>query len=55
MRAYMCVPASAEALKLQQDQAEEKTSKLKQLLVKTKKDLADAKIQVCVFAPQHYL
>lgn len=55
MRAFMCVSASAEALKLQQDQADEKTSKLKQLLVKTKKDVADAKIQVCVCAPQDYL
>lgn len=44
----MCVSASVEALKLQQDQGEEKMSKIKQLLVKTKKDLADAKKQVCV-------
>lgn len=44
----VCVSVSAEALKLQQDQGEEKTSKIKQLLVKTKKDLADAKKQVCV-------
>lgn len=43
----MCVPVSAETLKLQQDQGEEKVSKIKQLLVKTKKDLADAKKQVC--------
>ncbi|KAM7380708.1 hypothetical protein PAMP_003985 [Pampus punctatissimus] len=34
-----------EALKSQLDQGEEKTSKMKQLLVKTKKDLADAKTQ----------
>ncbi|KAK9537435.1 hypothetical protein VZT92_005053 [Zoarces viviparus] len=34
-----------EALKSQLDQGEEKTSKMKQLLVKTKKDLADAKMQ----------
>ncbi|KAM3862243.1 GRIP and coiled-coil domain-containing protein 2 [Diretmus argenteus] len=34
-----------EALKSQLDQGEEKTSKMKQLLVKTKKDLADAKKQ----------
>lgn len=46
----MCVSASVEALKLQQDQGEEKMSKIKQLLVKTKKDLADAKKQVCVCA-----
>ena len=39
---------SPEALKSQLDQEEEKTSKMKQLLVKTKKDLADAKKQVCV-------
>ena len=40
----MCV---SESLKAQVDQGEEKTSKMKQLLVKTKKDLADAKKQVC--------
>lgn len=34
-----------ETLKSQLDQGEEKTSKMKQLLVKTKKDLADAKKQ----------
>ncbi|KAM9850897.1 GRIP and coiled-coil domain-containing protein 2 [Aulostomus maculatus] len=34
-----------EALKSQLDQGEEKTSKMKQLLVKTKKDLSDAKKQ----------
>ncbi|KAM4608298.1 GRIP and coiled-coil domain-containing protein 2 [Polymixia lowei] len=34
-----------EALKSQLDQGEEKTSKMKQLLVKSKKDLADAKKQ----------
>lgn len=43
----VCVPASAETLTLQQDHGEEKMSKIKQLLVKTKKDLADAKKQVC--------
>uniref|UniRef100_A0A3B4AM64 GRIP domain-containing protein n=1 Tax=Periophthalmus magnuspinnatus TaxID=409849 RepID=A0A3B4AM64_9GOBI len=32
------------------DQGEEKTTKMKQLLVKTKKDLADTKKQVCVTA-----
>uniref|UniRef100_A0A3Q0QT64 GRIP and coiled-coil domain containing 2 n=1 Tax=Amphilophus citrinellus TaxID=61819 RepID=A0A3Q0QT64_AMPCI len=37
-----------ESLKSQLDQGEEKHSKIKQLLVKTKKDLADAKKQVCV-------
>lgn len=46
---YVCLCAfvSTEALKSQLDQGEEKTSKMKQLLVKTKKDLADAKKQVC--------
>lgn len=39
---------SPEALKSQLDQGEEKTSKMKQLLVKTKKDLADAKKEVCL-------
>ncbi|KAM7407655.1 hypothetical protein PAMA_003406 [Pampus argenteus] len=34
-----------DALKSQLDQGEEKTSKMKQLLMKTKKDLADAKTQ----------
>ena len=43
-----CICASPETLKSQLDQGEEKTSKMKQLLVKTKKDLADAKKQVCV-------
>lgn len=42
-----CVCLSPESLKSQLDQGEEKTSKMKQLLVKTKKDLADAKKQVC--------
>ena len=42
----VCVCVS-ESLKAQVDQGEEKTSKMKQLLVKTKKDLADAKKQVC--------
>lgn len=41
----LCLPT--EDLKGQLDQGEEKTSKMKQLLVKTKKDLADAKKQVC--------
>lgn len=45
MRECWCVPT--EVLKGQLDQGEEKTSKMKQLLVKTKKDLADAKKQVC--------
>lgn len=46
---YVCVSFSVfpESLKSQLDQGEEKTSKMKQLLVKTKKDLADAKKQVC--------
>lgn len=39
---------SSESLKSQLDQGEEKNAKTKQLLVKTKKDLADAKKQVCV-------
>lgn len=39
---------SPETLKSQVDHEEEKCSKMKQLLVKTKKDLADAKKQVCV-------
>lgn len=43
----VCLSVSTEALKSQLDQGEEKTSKMKQLLVKTKKDLADAKKQVC--------
>ncbi len=33
----------SESLKLLLDQTEDKASKMKQLLVKTKKDLADAK------------
>lgn len=43
-----CAFVYAEALKSQLEQGEEKTSKMKQLLVKTKKDLADVKKQVCV-------
>ncbi len=46
-RVCACVCVSPEALKSQLDQGEEKTSKMKQLLVKTKKDLGDAKKQVC--------
>ena len=38
--------APLESLKSQLDQGEEKSSKMKQLLVKTKKDLADAKKNV---------
>lgn len=38
--------ALLESLKSQVDQGEEKSSKMKQLLVKTKKDLADAKKNV---------
>lgn len=49
--ACVCAFVSAEALKSQLDQGEEKSSKMKQLLVKTKKDLADAKKQVCVCVP----
>lgn len=47
MYVCLCAFVSTEALKSQLDQGEEKTSKMKQLLVKTKKDLADAKKQVC--------
>ncbi len=36
----------SESLKLLLDQTEDKASKMKQLLVKTKKDLADAKQKV---------
>lgn len=46
MCACACVFVLAEALKSRLDQGQEKTSKVKQLLVKTKKELADAKMQV---------
>lgn len=48
MTAHLYIYVSPETLKSQVDNEEEKCSKMKQLLVKTKKDLADAKKQVCV-------
>lgn len=46
--AHFPVFASTEDLKSQLDQEEDKTSKIKQLLVKTKKDLANAKTEVSI-------
>lgn len=43
---WIVLMALLESLKSQVDQGEEKLSKMKQLLVKTKKDLADAKKNV---------
>jgi len=45
-----CFTATTETAESQYTQAEEHGNKLKQLLLKTKKDLADAKKLVCLFA-----
>jgi len=44
------VSAATETAESQYAQAEEHSNKLKQLLLKTKKDLADAKKLVCLLA-----
>lgn len=44
----------SESLKLKVDQIEEKASKMKQLLVKTKKDLGDAKQKVSLCKEYSY-